>query len=685
MPGIEKMHLEDALEDAPQTRSLLGVFEKDAMTLRKYTVTMQNICSKILNAQREMCTATQALSIHLKSYEKQNFALEGDNSILSSTLQQFSAYLDEISSLHQILATQLGDSMMYPLNKFIQADLDEVQKMSELYQMSSNDHEQALIRYMKFPKKKEADQKLKQELHHLHHEGSTPEIMYPIISYLIDDSNVAALLWDNRRFNQTDVDGAVSNWTVKCGDNSDMRALHLFSSLNALQYKRKMALLEPLIGYMQAHKGFFDMSKEAIVRPDTDEFLVQCELNEETKNTVELVDNLEKNIGYLYHVDKSAETPFVPPDLTLAQKAGYLFLRSKITLLSTKWERCYFFIQGGNLMCQQKDELAGSLVLDLNQEGTFAEPADVDDRRFTFHVISPKLKKTIILQAENAKEADEWIATINNVVLDGGYVKTDTSKVCIFYWMNNVNNEIDTAVAARSGSTQYLASTPAESGFLPDAPISFDLVTPTDLHKAFQSTKEGPPKRINPFDEAADIVVSENMEECSAFCQTFNVRFLGSMAVRTDRGEQLIHETIRQIMAARAIHNVFKMTESLLIVSNEAMRLVDPATKSIRSEFLLEDISYWAVHKENKRLFGFISRTRSGEEGGHPTFACHVFECNTTGEEICQAIHQATKVAYQVLMSNLGHDIDAVQLQTDKQMHCDTDTLIPENDIPPPE
>ena len=37
-------------------------------------------------------------------------------------------------------------------------------------------------------------------------------------------------------------------------------------------------------------------------------------------------------------------------------------------------------------------------------------------------------------------------------------------------------------------------------------------------------------------------------------------------------GEQLVHETIRQIMAARAIHNVFKMTESRMVVSSECMR-----------------------------------------------------------------------------------------------------------------
>ena len=40
-------------------------------------------------------------------------------------------------------------------------------------------------------------------------------------------------------------------------------------------------------------------------------------------------------------------------------------------------------------------------------------------------------------------------------------------------------------------------------------------------------------------------------------------------------GEQLVLETIRQIMAARALHNIFKMTESHLLVSSDGLRLVN--------------------------------------------------------------------------------------------------------------
>ena len=35
-----------------------------------------------------------------------------------------------------------------------------------------------------------------------------------------------------------------------------------------------------------------------------------------------------------------------------------LFLCRKQGLIGSKWDRCYFFIQGGNLMCQQKAEVS---------------------------------------------------------------------------------------------------------------------------------------------------------------------------------------------------------------------------------------------------------------------------------------------------------------------------------------
>ena len=50
------------------------------------------------------------------------------------------------------------------------------------------------------------------------------------------------------------------------------------------------------------------------------------------------------------------------------------------------------------------------------------------------------------------------------------------------------------------------------------------------------------------------------------YVQTYVLRFLGSMEVRRDKGLDIVMDTIRKIMAARAIHIIFKMTEILITV-----------------------------------------------------------------------------------------------------------------------
>lgn len=52
----------------------------------------------------------------------------------------------------------------------------------------------------------------------------------------------------------------------------------------------------------------------------------------------------------------------------------------------------------------------------------------------------------------------------------------------------------------------------------------------------------------------------------------FIVRFLGSMAVQSDNTSEVIYEAMRQVLAARAIHNIFRMTESHLMVTSKNLR-----------------------------------------------------------------------------------------------------------------
>lgn len=62
--------------------------------------------------------------------------------------------------------------------------------------------------------------------------------------------------------------------------------------------------------------------------------------------------------------------------------------------------------------------------------------------------------------------------------------------------------------------------------------------------------------------------------------QVFVVRFLGSMAVRCGKNQEVIYEAMRQVLAARAIHNIFRTTESHLMVTSSCLRSALPFNKT---------------------------------------------------------------------------------------------------------
>ncbi|KTF71255.1 hypothetical protein cypCar_00047217, partial [Cyprinus carpio] len=51
MPGIDKLPIEETLEDSPQTRSLLGVFEEDTAAISSYFSQLFKAMQRIYDAQ----------------------------------------------------------------------------------------------------------------------------------------------------------------------------------------------------------------------------------------------------------------------------------------------------------------------------------------------------------------------------------------------------------------------------------------------------------------------------------------------------------------------------------------------------------------------------------------------------------------------------------------------------------
>ena len=145
----------------------------------------------------------------------------------------------------------------------------------------------------------------------------------------------------------------------------------------------------------------------------------------------------------------------------------------------------------------------------------------------------------------------------------------------------------------------------------------------------------------------------------------FKVRYLGSMNVKADKGNEYIHDTIRQVMAARAKKNIFKMNEYNLIINSDSLSLfsvpenaeTEKSLSALSSEDLLKarfdlaDLAFWASHKENQRLFGYIIK-----EPFHALkFCCLVFESDVNSAQICESITNATQLAFQLLIVILNN------------------------------
>ncbi|XP_006092802.1 DCC-interacting protein 13-beta isoform X4 [Myotis lucifugus] len=617
MPAVDKLLLEEALQDSPQTRSLLSVFEEDAGTLTDYTNQLLQAMQRVYGAQNEMCLATQQLSKQLLAYEKQNFALgKGDEEVIS-TLHYFSKVVDELNVLHTELAKQLADTMVLPIVQFREKDLTEVSTLKDLFGLASTEHDLSMAKYSRLPKKKE-NEKVKTEV----------------------VKEVAAA----RR-------------------KQHLSSLQYYCALNALQYRKRMAMMEPMVGFAHGQINFFKKGA-AMFSQSMDNFLssvsdmvqsIQVELEAEAEK-------MRVSQQELLSVDESVYTPdfdVAAPQINrnLIQKAGYLNLRSKTGLVTTSWERLYFFTQGGNLMCQPRGAVAGGLIQDLDNCSVMA--VDCEDRRYCFQITTPNGKSGIILQAESRKENEEWICAINNISRQI-YLTDNPEAVAIK--LNETALQAVTPITSfrkkqeSSCPSQNLensevkndntvpkatVSVPeAEELIAPGTPIQFDIVLPAT---EFLDQNRGS-RRMNPFGETEDDAFPE--AEDSLLQQMFIVQFLGSMAVKTDDTTEVIYEAMRQVLAARAIHNIFRMTESHLMVTSQMLRLIDPQTQVSRANFELTSVTQFAAHQENKRLVGFV--VRLPESTGGESLSTYVFESNSEGEKICYAI-------------NLGKEINEVQ------------------------
>lgn len=316
-------------------------------------------------------------------------------------------------------------------------------------------------------------------------------------------------------------------------------------------------------------------------------------------------------------------------------------------------------------MSQARGDVAGGLAMDIDNCSVMA--VDCEDRRYCFQITSFDGKKSSILQAESKKDHEEWICTINNISkqiylsenpeetaarVNQSALEAVTPSPSFQQRHESLRpvgqSRPSTARTSSSGSlgseSTNLAALSLDSLVAPGTPIQFDIISPVCEDQPGQGKASGQGgRRTNPFGESGGGTKSET--EDSILHQLFIVRFLGSMEVKSDDNPDVVYETMRQILAARAIHNIFRMTESHLLVTCDCLKLIDPQTQVTRLMFPLPSVVLYATHQENKRLFGFVLRTSGGRSESHLSSVCYIFESNNEGEKICDSVGLAKQIA----------------------------------------
>uniref|UniRef100_A0A8C2JGW1 Adaptor protein, phosphotyrosine interaction, PH domain and leucine zipper containing 2 n=1 Tax=Cyprinus carpio TaxID=7962 RepID=A0A8C2JGW1_CYPCA len=578
-----------ALETHPKTRSLLSVFEEDAGTLTNYTNQLLQSMQRVFGAQNEMALATEQLSKQLLDYEKQNFALaKGDEEVIN-TLQHFAKSVEEVRRHLQCVCVCVCERERALLNEI------------HFFCLSvSSEHEAAMVKYSRLPKKRE-NEKIKAEV--------VREVAY-------------------------------------CRRKQHQAAMQYYCALNALQYRKRVAMLEPMLGYTHAQINFFKKGME-LVSKKMDSFLSSVSsMNQSIESQLEVeAEVMRSSQRELLSVDDTVYMPDhdqVPVNRALIQKAGYLNIRNKTGLVTTAWDRLFFFTQGGNLMCQPRGAVAGGMVLDLDNSSVMA--VECEDRRYCFQITSP-----------NGKTYGDcvcvcWICTLNNISRQI-YLTDNPEAVAIRLHqtalqavtpITSFEKRAEGAVTSREPQKPPTTLEP-EDLIVPGTPIQFDIVLPAS---EFLDQNRAGARRTNPFGETEEDDGASDTHD-SLLQQVFAVRFLGSMAVRAGHTQDVIYEAMRQVLAARAIHNIFKTTESHLMVTSSCIRLIDPQTQVTKISFQLKDVTQFAAHQENSRLMGFVLQGSDWSDGGEdqPSFSVFVFESNTEGEKICYTINLGKEIS----------------------------------------
>ncbi|VDM31194.1 unnamed protein product [Hydatigera taeniaeformis] len=385
---MELLRLKEAMSNAPHAQQLATQFAADAQDISHLLREFNTACSYIHQAQ--------SLSVQPKNPDFESICL------------QFSSFLEELSGMHRAEAEELRSTLFLPAHKL--PSQPGLQLVDNSGVAGTGGDGGGGVTSLFF-----ADLRATQR----HREACEREVHASLARYMRltrrcapkeHDDVVLELSRRRRMFQQA--------------------AVIYHARLNAAHFEREMIPLNAFFGFLTTLRIHCKKIAEVVEQPSLVEFAeviksqFDCRQVQSTQATEEFLNTLtsiQSQSLALFAPEplfaKSDKSYLRTPEANLLSKSGYLYMRVKKTF-GFDWNEVYCFTQGGNLLCQQKGDLGAGVLVNLNGKGVFAEPVDIDDRRYTFQIVSAAEKRTVVLQAENSTDRDEWIHTISNVIIN---------------------------------------------------------------------------------------------------------------------------------------------------------------------------------------------------------------------------------------------------------------------------
>nr|CDS15300.1 DCC interacting protein 13 beta [Echinococcus granulosus] len=430
---MELLRLKEAMSNAPHAQQLATQFAADAQDISHLLREFNTACSYIHQAQETLAQCYLQMSEISRLIGSKTLSVQSKNPDFENICLQFSSFLEELSGMHRAEAEELRSALFLPAHKLpSQPGLQLVDNSGAAAAGEGGGGVTSLFF---------ADLRATQR----HREACEREV----------HASLARYMRLTRRCAPKEHDDAVLELSRR-RRMFQQAAVIYHARLNAAHFEREMVPLNAFFGFLTTLRIHCKKIAEVVEQPSLAQFAeviksqFDCRQVQSTQATEEFLNtltNIQSQSLALFAPEplfaKSDKSYLRTPETNLLSKSGYLYMRVKKTF-GFDWNEVYCFTQGGNLLCQQKGDLGAGVLVNLNGKGVFAEPMDIDDRRYTFQIVSPAEKRvkkqqqhqepsfihslfssepqhqpqTVVLQAENSTDRDEWIHTISNVIIN---------------------------------------------------------------------------------------------------------------------------------------------------------------------------------------------------------------------------------------------------------------------------